>query len=79
MITTTMITSNIEKHEKAIRLLEAIDRLDYRIEDNSKYYQNRFYVNRVKIDTKIKERLTNYYNQKLIKYEKNNTKLIPNY
>lgn len=74
-----MITSNIKKHEKAIRLLEAIDRLDYRIEDNSKYYQNRFYVNRVKIDTKIKERLTNYYNQKFIKYEKNNTKLIPNY
>lgn len=67
--------SNIEKHEKAIRLLEAIDRLDYRIWSNSKTVKDfecktdwnnvvSYYGKRVEIDTKIKERLTNYYNQK---------------
>lgn len=61
----------IYKHEKAIALLEAIDRIDNRIWANgitaAKLMYNDFgkmkehYMDRVETDRKIKDRLTNYY------------------
>jgi hypothetical protein len=63
--------TQIQKHEKAIALLEAIDRIDNRIWANgctaSKLMYNSFgkvkehYELRVATDRKIKDRLTNYY------------------
>ena len=62
----------LKKHEKAIKILENIDRLDYRIESNQKQasvidygFGNRkkHYLNRVIIDTNIREKLINYYNK----------------
>jgi len=65
--------TQIEKHEKAIKILENIDRLDFRIESNqyqqAKMAYNGFgrikehYLNRVFIDTKMREKLINYYNK----------------
>lgn len=61
----------IERHEKAIAVLEAIDRIENRIMNNgytaSKLMFNDFgkvkehYIERVETDKRIKERLTNYY------------------
>jgi len=66
----------IERHEKAIALLEAIDKLENRITNNgytaSKLIFNAFgdvkehYLNRVETDRKIKERLTNYYKKSFL-------------
>ena len=65
--------TEIEKHEKAIRILEMIKDLDKRSENHKRdihkysFYEFKticnHYTNRVEIDTKIKNRLTNYYNQ----------------
>jgi uncharacterized protein with ParB-like and HNH nuclease domain len=64
--------TKIEKHEKAIRILEAIDHLTNRIWSNEKSIsmsrKNEFggifehYTKRVEIDRNIKARLQNYYN-----------------
>lgn len=59
----------ISKHQKAIQILEAIDRLDYRIESNGylvmevPVYSKRHYSNRVIVDNNIKQRLINSYNK----------------
>lgn len=61
--------TNIEKHEKAIQILENIDRLDYRIESNvdratdTSFWIRYHYIKRIMIDTAIKKKLTNYYNK----------------
>ncbi len=59
----------IEKHKKAIKILELIQCLNFRIAGQQKMiktyksFDNISYCQlRVNIDTKIKERLQNYYN-----------------
>ena len=60
----------IEKHQKAIRILELIKCLNYRIASHERWsdkfncsgFNTSHYENRITIDTKIKERLQNYYN-----------------
>lgn len=64
--------TQIEKHEKAIRVLEAIDTATNRIfrkeEDLKKYGENDFLgwskweKNKIESLKKVKERLKNYYN-----------------
>jgi len=56
-----------KKHKKAIRVLKLIKKLEYRIESNDvlSYEPDADYhwcIDRIEIDTKIKERLQNYYN-----------------
>jgi len=60
----------IAKHQKAINILGLINILKFRIESNQKQadcmnwdYNKSWLLNRVKIDTKIKERLQNYYDK----------------
>lgn len=60
----------IEKHQKAIRILELIQCLNYRIAGQknmiktySKISDISFCELRVNIDTKIKERLQSYYDK----------------
>lgn len=63
--------TRIEKHEKAIRVLENIDIVTRQIEVNEKClqlyinvgYNSDYRLERLEIDTKIKERLENYYNK----------------
>ena len=65
--------NQIKRHEKAIRLLEAIDRLNNRILGNNKYIKDdtgnyffdykKYYTKRIEIDLAIKKRLQNYYNK----------------
>jgi hypothetical protein len=64
--------TRIEKYEKAIRILEAIDHLTNRIWSSEKTIsmsrKNDFggiferYTKRAEVDRAIKERLRNYYN-----------------
>lgn len=63
--------NQIEKHQKAIRVLEAIKYLNNRIASHERWYDKfncsgldaSHYENRITIDTKIKERLQNYYDR----------------
>ena len=65
--------TKIEKHEKAIKILEAINTLQNRIFSHERTLKmsvkNSFgnifehYTERLKIDTDIKNRLQNYYNK----------------
>lgn len=58
----------VEKHQKAIRVLEAIKECEKRLSSHSKeigkqYQKNLVWnIKRFNINTKIKERLQNYYN-----------------
>lgn len=57
----------IEKHQKAIRVLEAISECEKRIISHNKKFQNpnsshNWNWQRIEVNTKIKERLQNYYN-----------------
>jgi hypothetical protein len=63
--------TQIEKHEKAIKILLAIQECEHRITNHKSYIENlipitfvsmaKYYSNRVEINTKIKSRLENYY------------------
>ena len=58
-----VIQTQIEKHQKAIKLLELINECDVRIAGHQKYdCEIDFHYSRIKINIKIKQRLTNYYN-----------------
>jgi hypothetical protein len=61
--------NQLEKHQKAIGILGLILILEHRIESNQKIansmnwdYNKSWLLHRVAIDTKILERLQNYYN-----------------
>jgi hypothetical protein len=54
--------TQIEKHEKAIKVLLAIQECDNRIASHQKYKKWKWYKERIEINTKIKSRLENYYN-----------------
>lgn len=64
--------SQVEKHQKAIRVLELIKSLRLRIASHERWsdkfscqgFDTSHYENRIVIDEKIKERLENYYNNK---------------
>ena len=70
-----VIQTEIEKHQKAIRVLELIQSLTSRIASHERWsdkfscegFDTSYYENRIVIDEKIKKRLENYY--------KNNFKL----
>ena len=68
--------SLIEKHEQCIRILEAIDRLNNRIQVHIKdfekvssydlFNQRKYYKDRIKIDRAMIKRLESYYKFKTL-------------
>ena len=59
--------NQLQKHKKAMKIIALLENLDHRIKSNLKRCKlgyDRYYINRVQIDSDIKERLSNYYNSK---------------
>jgi len=60
--------TQIEKHEKAIKLLELIDQVEYRILTQERiaidrsYFVSKWNNERLELNRSIKKRLENYYN-----------------
>lgn len=57
--------TQLQKHKKAIRLINAILSLENRIDKNTRWknINKVHYQQRIDIDTAIKTRLQNYYNK----------------
>lgn len=60
--------NQLQKHQKAMKIIALLENLDQRINSHLKSlsfrYNDAHYRNRLKIDCDIKARLSNYYNSK---------------